>query len=131
MSEKSARNMDALIRRDGRYPREAFEFLHEGFEFAVKRVHGEGPEPAGSKHVSGGDLCLALRDLAVQKWGLLAPTVLEKWNIHATLDFGNMVYLLVNNDFMRKTEEDSLEDFQGVFDFKDAFNIVCDLELKE
>jgi len=67
----------------------------------------------------------------MERWGLLAKTVLAKWNIHATIDFGNMVYLLVEHDFMRKTEEDSLEDFRDVFDFDAAFAPGDSFELKE
>ena len=52
---------------------------------------------------------------------MLAGAVLRKWNVRSTLDFGNMVYLLVENGLMHKTAEDSLEDFRDVFDFDEAF----------
>ena len=32
-----------------------------------------------------------------------------------------MVYLLVENELMGKTEDDSLEDFRDVYDFDEAF----------
>jgi uncharacterized repeat protein (TIGR04138 family) len=62
---------------------------------------------------------------------MLARTVLRKWNIRETIDFGNMVYLLVEHEFMRKTDEDSLEDFRDVFDFDEAFAVGGEFELKE
>jgi uncharacterized repeat protein (TIGR04138 family) len=42
-----------------------------------------------------------------------------------------MVYLLVEHNFMRKTAEDSLEDFRDVFDFEEAFGDSGQFELKE
>ncbi len=121
-----------VIREDGRYPPEAFEFLNEGLARAVHHVHGEGaPQHGVQSHVSGRELSFALRDLAVDKWGMLAPTVLGRWNIHSSFDFGQMVYLMIRNGFMQKTEEDSIEDFRDVFDFDKAFELTDEFELKE
>ena len=123
--------MEKVILEDGRYPLEAFAFLHEALAYAVEHVYGGQAEGGQEKHVSGKQLCLALRDLAIKKWGLLARTVLAKWNIHATIDFGNMVYLLVQHKIWRKRPQDSIEDFQDVFDFAEAFNVQDEFELKE
>lgn len=122
MSQKPEKSFEEVIRRDGRYPMEAYAFLHEGLSRAVKDVYGEDSEKPGPRHVSGQQLCRSLRNEAVDRWGLLARTVLSRWNIKATLDFGNMVYLLVTNGLMQKTDEDSLEDFRDVFEFEKAFN---------
>lgn len=123
--------MENVIRDDGRYPPEAFEFLHEGLTRAVKQTHGQGDLEAGKAHVTGKQMCEALRDEALERWGLLARTVLERWNIHATIDFGNMVYLLIRHSFMRKTDEDSVEDFRDVFDFAATFDRADHFELSE
>jgi len=131
----AGKSMEDVIRSDGRYPLEAFAFLHDALNHAVSDVYGPeaaatpDPENETARHVSGMQLCYAMRDLAIERWGRLARPVLTKWNIHATIDLGNMVYLLVNNSFMRKTEEDSIEDFRGVFSFEDAFNTAMDLRL--
>jgi uncharacterized repeat protein (TIGR04138 family) len=131
MEQEPERSMEEVIREDGRFPPEAFSFLHEGLSRAVKGVYGEEPRGEGQRHVSGPQLCLALRDLAIERWGLMAKAVLSKWGIHGTLDFGHMVYLLVEHNFMRKTAEDSLEDFRDVFDFEEAFGDSGQFELKE
>ncbi len=137
MVGQSGKSMEDVIRDDGRYPLEAFAFLHDALNFAVTEVYGaEGletltPENEASRHVSGSQLCIAMRDLAIERWGHLAKTVLTKWNIHATIDLGNMVYLLVNNSFMRKTDDDSVEDFRDVYSFKDAFDVAMNLRLDE
>jgi uncharacterized repeat protein (TIGR04138 family) len=131
MVEGPEKTMEQVILEDGRYPPEAFGFLHEGLTRAVENVHAGQDPKAGQRHVSGRQLCDALAELAVDKWGMLAQTVLNHWNIHATLDFGNMVYLLVENEFMRKTEEDSLEDFRDVYDFDRRLRWTGKFELKE
>ncbi len=123
MSEPSEKKFLDVVRKDGRYPLEAFEFLQEGLARAVRQTHGESAEGKAGRHVTGAQLCQALRDEALERWGMLARTVLRRWNIHATMDFGNMVYLLVENDLMRKTDEDSLEDFRDVYDFDEALAV--------
>ncbi len=128
MSEPHSKTMDEVIRDDARYPHEAYEFLHEGLASAVKAIHGaslpQTAEEAATKqsHVTGRQMCLALRDLALHRWGMLAKTVLAQWNIHATIDFGNMVYLLIRYSYMRRSEEDSLDDFREVYGFEEAFD---------
>ena len=47
----------------------------------------------------------------------MAADVLRNWGIKETVDFGNIVFTLVENGLMGKTEQDSVEDFTDVFDF--------------
>lgn len=124
-------SMEEVIRKDGRYPLDAYAFLQEGMAKAAKEAHGEEVILAAPKHVTGQQICLAIRDLAIERWGQLAKTVLGKWNIRCTMDFGKMVYLLIEHRFMKKTDEDRIEDFQEIFDFDDAFKVHDEFELKE
>ncbi|MDY7011088.1 MAG: Minf_1886 family protein [Planctomycetota bacterium] len=121
MSDNPEKKLEEVIRRDGRYPREAFAFLHDALARAVKEVYGDQAGDEGSRHVTGGQLCEALRDEALERWGLLAPTVLGRWNIRETMDFGNMVYLLTDHGLMKKKDTDSIDDFRNVYDFAVAF----------
>jgi len=130
MSEEPEKKMEDAIREDGRYPLEAYAFLHEGLSRAVREVYGEESADAPHRHVTGAELCHGLRRLAIEKWGMLARTVLGKWNIHATIDFGNMVYLMIAHKYMKKTDEDSVEDFRDVYDFS-SFDRVDNIEMKE
>ena len=130
MADEPKKPMEEVIREDGRYPPEAYAFLHEGLIRAVEAVHGEDI-PAAGRHVTGRELCTALRDLALEKWGMLAPTVLKRWNIRGTIDFGNMVYLLVDSGHWGKRPEDSLEDFRDVYDFQTAFDVGEEFDIKE
>jgi len=130
MGKKSEKSMEEVIREDGRYPPHAYAFLHEGLARAVEQIHG-AKQASGFQHVTGTQLCESLRDLALEKWGMLAPAVLKRWNILATIDFGNMVYLLIDNGLMGKTPEDSIEDFRDVYDFAAAFEAGEEFDLKE
>jgi uncharacterized repeat protein (TIGR04138 family) len=110
------------VARDfGPYPAEAYEFVQRGLSHTVKKIHGTAVDPTASRHVSGQQLCEGLRELALSQWGMLAPTVLGRWSITSTLDFGRIVFALINVGQMQRTEDDSLEDFRGVYDFKAAF----------
>jgi uncharacterized repeat protein (TIGR04138 family) len=110
-----------------RYPAEAFFFIQRGLDFTVRRAHGEvDPHNLAlhyhpSRHVSGRQLCLGLRDYAVQEYGLMARAVLRHWNIHSCEDFGRIVFAMVEGGLMHKTSDDSIDDFQGVFRFAEAF----------
>lgn len=131
MEQEPMKPMQQVIVDDGRYAPEAFAFLHEGLNRAVQEVYRGQAGPEGQHHVSGQELCRALRDLAIERWGLMAKTVLAKWGIRRTIDFGNMVYLLIEHDYMRKTDEDSIEDFRDVYGFEKAFGGYEAFELKE
>ena len=106
----------------GPYPREAYEFVQRGLEHTMERAFEEEPMLTHEeRHVRGQQLCLGLRDLAIARWGMMAPSVLRYWNIKRTDDFGRIVFAMVEAGLMTKTPDDSLEDFRGVFDFDEAF----------
>ena len=115
------KSLQQVARDFGPYPAEAYEFVQRGLTHTVKKIHGTAVDPTASRHVSGQQLCEGLRELAATQWGMLAPTVLRRWSITSTLDFGRIVFALIKAGQMQKTEDDSLEDFQGVYDFKIAF----------
>ena len=104
----------------GPYPPEAYDFVQRGLAHTAQIVHGE-KDPADDRHVSGQQLCLGLKDFAIKQYGLLARTVLNRWNIQRTDDFGRIVFGMIDQGLMRKTDEDTLEDFRGVYDFGEVF----------
>ena len=125
MSEKIHVDWRTMRAIAGPFPREAFQFVRDGLAHAVELTHGEGQfgdDTDESKHVSGQQLCLGLRDYAIERYGRLARTVLDHWGLRSTDDFGKIVFAMVEVGLMRKTEEDTLEDFSGVYDFDEAFD---------
>jgi uncharacterized repeat protein (TIGR04138 family) len=131
MTEDQAITMEEVIKQDGRYPMDAYALLHEGLARAVREAYGDSPDQQGPSHVTGQQLCQALREVALERWGALARTVLRRWNIRGTIDFGNMVYLMIEHDFMRKTDEDSIEDFRDVYDFDKALAVEDAFDIRE
>ena len=51
-----------------------------------------------------------------------ASAVLRHWKIESTRDFGAMIFALIDAELLQKQREDRVEDFEGVFDFDDAFD---------
>lgn len=120
----------AIIAKRTRYPLDAFLFVQRGLDFTVTRLHGQidddfdaiDPESFETqRHVSGQDLCMGLRDFAIKEYGLLARTVLRRWSITSCRDFGQIVFAMVEGGLMRKTDDDTIHDFNNVFDFASAF----------
>ncbi|MFG0256975.1 MAG: Minf_1886 family protein [Phycisphaerales bacterium JB043] len=115
----------AIREAAGPYPLEAIAFAQEGLRFTVEQLKEHEPElPEHGRHVSGQELCFGLRDFAIKQYGMMAMTVLHKWSIYRTEDFGRIIFALVDAGLMRTTEDDTLEDFQNVYDFEEAFGAV-------
>lgn len=93
--------------------------LPEGVRQMIDQLGGA---EAMNRHVTGQQLCLALRDLAIQRWGWMARIVLAHWGVYSTLDFGKIVYALVENQVLSTQPSDSIRDFERVFDFREAFD---------
>ncbi len=134
LDTNSMRHEGSAAAKAAAFPEEAFQFVREGLQHTVKVLHGAEPaaakladpyEPSEvldeSRHVSGQQLCLGLRDMAIERYGLLASTVLNHWGIHRTDDFGVIVYRLIERGELRASDNDTLTDFRGVYTFDQAF----------
>ena len=119
---KPEKSLEQVVEETGTYPIQAFEFVQHGLGYTVEKIHGDVKDPNASRHISGRDLCEGLREFALLKWGLMARTVLNRWNIRRTIDFGRIVFALVESAHMAKTEDDTIEDFRDVYDFASAFD---------
>jgi uncharacterized repeat protein (TIGR04138 family) len=115
-----------LLRRDRRYHRDAYFFVFEGLRYAQQQL-GMGqssdtadPESEEQRHVTGQQLCEAIRRYAIEQYGLMAKSVLNEWGVHSTADFGEIVFNLIDIGQMKKTQSDRREDFDNVFDFDDG-----------
>ena len=112
----------AILEKAGPYPIEAFNFVREGLGYTAQRIHEDlEAVPETERHVSGQQLCLGLRDYAIERYGLLAPTVMSHWHVSRTDDFGRIVFAMIEAGLMTKTPDDTLDDFRGVYDFGEAF----------
>lgn len=107
--------LDRLREREPRFHEAAYVFVISALHAVIENL----PEP---RHISGRELAESVRDLALEKFGPMARTVLEHWGIHATSDVGDIVFLLIDTGVLIKRDEDAREDFADVFDFDEAFD---------
>lgn len=105
-----------LVARDPRYAPEAYHFLFEALDWTLQQRGG------GRRHVSGEEIMDSVRALALEQFGFMARTVLEHWGVHETLDFGEIVFNLIEADLLQKTADDRREDFVGLYGFDTAFD---------
>ncbi len=84
-----------------------------------------------NRHVTGQQLCTGIRDMAQDRWGLMAGIVLRHWYINGTEDFGRMVFALVESGHLQKRAEDAMDDFKKVYDFRAAFDMGYEIRLRK
>ena len=109
------KKVELICRKDSRYKPEAYLFLLAGLQFTVTQL----PQP---RHITGQELADGLRLYGLDQFGPLTAQVFEHWGVRSTEDFGRIVFTLVENKLLRKTEEDTLEDFKHLYDFSSAFD---------
>jgi len=110
----------ALCAKDERYRPEAYYFVLDALDFTARmldKAAKQGPE----RHVTGKELVEGVRVFALQEFGPMALTVLNRWGIRRCEDFGEIVFNLVGKGVLGKTDRDRKEDFAGGYDFEQAF----------
>ena len=116
-----------LLQDDQRYKLEAYQFVRDGLQYAQevlqlgeKKATSSG-EAKVEQHLTGQQLCDAIRQYAISQYGLMAKTVLNSWGLCTTSDFGEVVYNLIRVGLMKKSKSDRREDFNDCYSFDDAF----------
>jgi len=113
------------VATDTPYSQEAFAFVQEGLAYTSAIF--KGAESAYEldefdRHVTGQQLCMGLRDYAIEQYGYLAHLVLKHWGIHKTDDFGTIVFHMVDCELLRTSPQDCEDDFRNVFSFDETFH---------
>jgi uncharacterized repeat protein (TIGR04138 family) len=106
--------MDRIRLRDARFTEHAYLFVLSALEFCQTRM-------IERRHITGPELASACRDLALERYGVMARLVLEHWGVRSTADLGDIVFTLVDLGLLISQPNDSREDFLDVFDFDQAF----------
>lgn len=120
MAEKNFNDViAAIVREDSRYDKAAYYFVRQALDHTLKKVLPD-PKRQG-RHVSGRELLAGIREFSLEQFGPMSYTLLQHWGIHKTEDFGDIVFNLVEYGVLGKTEQDSPEDFQEIYDFREAF----------
>jgi uncharacterized repeat protein (TIGR04138 family) len=108
-----------IVAADPRYETQAYHFVREALDFTVKML--SKPVDGPGRHVSGAELLDGIRQHALQEFGPIAKTVLNRWGISHSEDFGEIVFNLVEQGILGRTDEDKREDFRGGYTFDEAF----------
>jgi uncharacterized repeat protein (TIGR04138 family) len=106
--------VERIARDRGVFRPEAYFFVLQAIESAMDRQEEQ-------QHVSGENLLEFIKELGQEQYGPMSVDVFHSWGVRSTLDFGRVVFHLVDEKIMRKREEDSLADFLDKFDFQEAF----------
>ena len=107
--------LGSLLKEDQRFAEEAYLFVMASLGRAIKGLS----EP---RHITGLELLRAIREEAEDQFGPMAATVFYHWGIKNSLDFGAIVFNMVREGILSKTDEDKLEDFRDSVFFENLFD---------
>ncbi|MCA8939108.1 MAG: hypothetical protein KDB07_04845 [Planctomycetes bacterium] len=108
-----------ILRKDSRYARNAYVFAFQGLDFTMRETLGLGD--GERRHVSAEEMLRGMKECAINEYGDMARHVWEDWGIYSTLDWGNIIFNLIDANLMHANQDDRIEDFAGVYDFDQAF----------
>ena len=106
--------MEQIRLRESRFHESAYLFVLSALEFLQARL----PE---RRHVDGRELANAVRELALDRFGVMSRLVLEHWGVRSTAHVGDIVFALVETGLLMSQPGDTKLDFADVFDFDEAF----------
>lgn len=109
------RKVQAIVDGHPEYKLEAYSFVMSALNYTV----GKLKKP---RHVTGKELLEGIKEYGLNQFGPLTRQVFEYWGIKTTEDFGKIVFNLVEAGLLRKTEEDTLDDFKNIYDFEEALD---------
>jgi uncharacterized repeat protein (TIGR04138 family) len=101
--------------RGSRYDERSYLFVLAAIEYVQARL-------TVRRHVTGAELAWACRDLARERFGLLARPVLQHWGVTRTDDLGRIVFALVDVGLLVTQPGDAEQDFRDVYEFESAFD---------
>ncbi len=120
------------IAQDSRYPIDAYQFVREAVSYADDNeelgeftydlsVTEDARVAAQERHLTGQQLCEAIRLYAINQFGYMARIVLKNWGIMETSAFGDIVYNMIDVGIMKKSPLDHRNHFDNVYTF-DVFD---------
>ena len=110
-----AAGLKKLLRSDARYKAEAYLFVMAALSRTLAKL--ENP-----RHLTGGELLAGIREEARAQFGPMARTVFEHWGIKNSLDFGEIVFKMVQVGILSETDSDKLDDFADERFFDNLFD---------
>ncbi|MGQ0765987.1 MAG: Minf_1886 family protein [Gemmatimonadota bacterium] len=106
---------DQIRLRESRFHEHAYLFVLAALEFHQSKLKER-------RHIDGRELAEAVRDLAIERFGVTAGLVLQHWGVRSTADLGDIVFAMVELGLLMSQPTDSRDDFADVFNFENAFD---------
>jgi len=111
-----------ILKEDRRFKEEAYLFVMASLGRALRDMD----KP---RHISGTELLGSIRAEAEEQFGPMAVIVFQHWGIKNSLDFGEIVFNMVREGLLSKTEDDRLDDFKDSVFFENLFDQVSGYQL--
>ncbi len=112
--------VQSIRQRDRRFSRHAYYFVLDALDYTMSRM-GKDALTGEDRHVGGQELLLHIQDFAADQYGPMASLVLERWGIHGSDDFGEVVFNLIDAELLSRRPTDTRMDFSIGFDFEQTF----------
>jgi uncharacterized repeat protein (TIGR04138 family) len=107
--------IEGILAEDARFRLEAYVFIMDALDVAVSRKPVRG-------HVSGRELLDGVKEYGRHLFGPTAKMVFTHWGVTRTEDFGDIVFNLVRAGVLSTSDNDSRDDFVGVYDIEEVFD---------
>ena len=107
--------LEEIIKKDTRYKLDAYEFVLKALWYTQENLKRKG-------HVTANELLAGIREFGLEQYGPMTRTVFGHWGVETTQDFGEIVFNMVENGLLGKTETDSRKDFKDIYNFEEAFD---------
>ncbi len=109
MNEKHL--LEWISQSDTHYHPNAYFFVLEALRYT--QCYFKKP-----RHISGHELLIGIARFGKKRYDNMAYMVFKEWGVESSRDFGNIVFNLVEMGEVKKTDEDSIDDFDVGFDLK-------------
>jgi len=116
--------LDNILKGDTRFHEESYLFVMAALGRVLRGL--EKPH-----HVSGQELLEGIKYEALDQFGPMAVCVFKHWGIKNSLDFGRIVFNMVREGILSKTETDALEDFRDAAFLKKLFDAAAAYRLRD
>ena len=118
-SDPCVKIIHRIVEKDPRFPRGAYFFMQEAVSYTLDSLSKD--KKRRQRHISGQQLCEGIRKYLLNQFGPMAIDVLGEWRITSTRDFGIIVFNMVKHNVLSARKEDSVDDFDDVYDFYQEF----------
>ena len=112
--------VQSIRQRDRRFSRHAYYFVLDALDYTMARM-GKDMLTGEDRHVGGRELLHFIQDFAADQFGPMAKLVFERWGLHNSDDFGEVVFNLIDAELLSRRPTDSRLDFVDGFDFVHTF----------